>query len=161
MTESIKSIGVKQVLHYLDSDPDANIPKILAWVDRFDRHDQIKEKRTTLHAVLEDHSSNWAADYGNKLNMDLETLDSIIVQGKKLGIFMYIYSGGEPLVRKNDIVTLCERHPECMFLAFTNATLIDEAFADTMLEVRNLSAKCAQAADNWEPVANRLWNERN
>ena len=137
MTESIKSIGVKQVLHYLDSDPDANIPKILAWVDRFDRHDQIKEKRTTLHAVLEDHSSNWAADYGNKLNMDLETLDSIIVQGKKLGIFMYIYSGGEPLVRKNDIVTLCERHPECMFLAFTNATLIDEAFADTMLEVRN------------------------
>ncbi|MGB4586124.1 MAG: hypothetical protein WBH66_03640 [Rectinemataceae bacterium] len=62
LTESIKSIGVKQVLHYLDSDPDANIPKILAWVDRFDRHDQIKDKRTALHAVLEDHSSNWAAD---------------------------------------------------------------------------------------------------
>ncbi|HWR12751.1 MAG TPA: radical SAM protein [Rectinemataceae bacterium] len=79
----------------------------------------------------------WAADYGNKLSMDLETLDSIIVQGKELGTFMYIYSGGEPLTRKDDIVALCERHPECMFLAFTNATLIDEAFADTMLRVKN------------------------
>lgn len=43
----------------------------------------------------------WAADYGNKLSMDYETLDNIITQGKELGTYMYIYSGGEPLVRKN------------------------------------------------------------
>lgn len=79
----------------------------------------------------------WAAEYGNKLNMSLETLDSIIEQGKKLGTYMYIYSGGEPLVRKNDIIKLCEKHSDCAFLAFTNATLIDEAFADEMLRVKN------------------------
>src|SRR5690606_33309863 len=50
---------------------------------------------------------------------------------------MYIYSGGEPLVRKKDIIRLCEAHPECEFLAFTNGTLIDEEFADEMLRVRN------------------------
>lgn len=203
LTESIKSIGVKQVLHYLDSDPNANIPKILAWVDRFDRHDQLKSSREMIRRVLEDRTNNWyrfmeslysdidpevrktifenfvfnsammgakrkekamqkydcnipwailmdptsacnlncigcwAANYGNKLNMDLRTLDSIIVQGKELGTFMYIYSGGEPLIRKNDIIALCKKHPECLFLTFTNGTLIDEAFADTMLEVRN------------------------
>ncbi|HBC27240.1 MAG TPA: radical SAM protein, partial [Ruminococcaceae bacterium] len=41
----------------------------------------------------------WAADYGNRLSMDLKTLDKIILQGKELGIYFYIYSGGEPLVR--------------------------------------------------------------
>ena len=68
----------------------------------------------------------WAADYGNKMNMDYGTLDRIIEQGKKLGTYMYIYSGGEPLVRKDDIIRLCEKHNDCAFLAFTNATLIDE-----------------------------------
>ena len=79
----------------------------------------------------------WAAEYGDKLNMSLETLDSIIRQGKELGTYMYIYSGGEPLVRKKDIIKLCEMHPDCEFLAFTNATLIDEACADEMLRVQN------------------------
>ncbi len=79
----------------------------------------------------------WAADYGNKMNMDYETLDSIIEQGKKLGTYMYIYSGGEPLVRKDDIIKLCEKHDDCAFLAFTNATLIDEKFANEMLRVKN------------------------
>ncbi|MEA4923021.1 MAG: radical SAM protein [Eubacteriaceae bacterium] len=79
----------------------------------------------------------WAAEYGNKLNMDLATLDKIITEGKSLGTFMYIYSGGEPLVRKDDIIKLCEMHPDCQFLAFTNSTLIDEEFADEMLRVKN------------------------
>lgn len=81
----------------------------------------------------------WAAEYGNKLNLSLEELDSVIQQGKAMGTYFYIYSGGEPLVRKTDIITLCERHPDCAFLAFTNATLIDEAFADEMLRVKNFA----------------------
>ena len=79
----------------------------------------------------------WAAEYGNKLNLSLEELDSIIRQGKELGVYFYIYSGGEPLVRKDDILRLCRMHDDCVFLAFTNATLIDEAFAKEMLDVRN------------------------
>lgn len=79
----------------------------------------------------------WAAEYGNKSNMSYETLNDIITQGKKLGTYMYIYSGGEPLVRKDDIIKLCEVHSDCEFLSFTNATLIDEAFADEMLRVKN------------------------
>lgn len=79
----------------------------------------------------------WAAEYGHKLNLTLDELESIIEQGEALGCYLYIYSGGEPLVRKKDILTLCERHPECGFLAFTNGTLIDDAFADEMLRVGN------------------------
>ena len=79
----------------------------------------------------------WAAEYGNKLNMSLETMDNIIRQGKELGTYMYIFSGGEPMVRKDDIIRLCETHPDCMFLAFTNGTLIDGKFAEEMLRVKN------------------------
>lgn len=79
----------------------------------------------------------WAAEYGNKLNLTCEEIDDIICQGKELGIYMYIYTGGEPLVRKADLIHLCEKHSDCVFLCFTNATLIDEAFADEMLRVGN------------------------
>ena len=58
----------------------------------------------------------WAAEYGGKLNLTLEEMDSIVSQGKKLGTYMYIFTGGEPLVRKKDVLALCERHPDCEFL---------------------------------------------
>ena len=79
----------------------------------------------------------WAVEYGNQLNLSLETIDSIIRQGKELGTYMYIYTGGEPMVRKSDLIKLCEMHPDCEFLSFTNGTLIDEAFCQEMLRVKN------------------------
>ena len=65
----------------------------------------------------------WAAEYGNKLNLSFEEIDNIITQGKELGVYFYIYTGGEPLVRKKDIIRLCEKHSDCIFLSFTNANL--------------------------------------
>ncbi len=79
----------------------------------------------------------WAAEYGNRLNLSFDEIDDIIRQGKELGVYMYIYTGGEPLVRKADIIRICEKHDDCIFLCFTNGTLIDEAFADEMLRVKN------------------------
>ena len=81
----------------------------------------------------------WAAEYGNKLNLSFEELDDIIRQGKEMGVYFYLFAGGEPLVRKKDIIRLCEKHDDCMFTAFTNGTLIDEAFADEMLRVKNFA----------------------
>lgn len=80
----------------------------------------------------------WAAEYGHKLNLTYDEIDDIICQGKELGVYMYIYTGGEPLVRKKDLIKLCEKHSDCVFLCFTNATLIDEDFANEMLRVGNL-----------------------
>lgn len=79
----------------------------------------------------------WAAKYGDKLNLTYDDIDSIIEQGKALGIYFYIYTGGEPLVRKHDLIRLCEKHSDCIFLCFTNATLIDKAFCLEMLRVKN------------------------
>ena len=79
----------------------------------------------------------WAAEYGHKQNLTYEEIDSIINQGVKLGTHVYIYTGGEPLVRKHDLINLCEAHPNCAFLSFTNATLIDEEFVQDMIRVAN------------------------
>lgn len=79
----------------------------------------------------------WAADYGKSLSMSYDELSDIIRQGKELGVYMYLFSGGEPLTRKADIIRLCEEHNDCQFLAFTNGTLIDADFAREMLRVKN------------------------
>ena len=79
----------------------------------------------------------WAADYGHSLNLTYEDIDSIINQGVELGTHVYIYTGGEPIVRKKDLIRLCEAHPDCAFLCFTNATLIDEEFCQDVLRVKN------------------------
>jgi len=81
----------------------------------------------------------WAAEYGNKLNLTFDELDSIVTQGKKLGIYFYLLSGGEPLVRKDDIIKLCKKHNDCAFLSFTNGTLVDQDFCDQMRKVGNLT----------------------
>lgn len=203
LKETLQAFGLKKVLSYLENDPDNNIPKIIEWIEKFDKEKSISSQLSIVKSAIEDKDSNWyklikslytdidyevrktlfenflinatiigmarqekakkkyncnipwailmdptsscnlkctgcwAAEYGNKLNMSFETLDDIIRQGKELGTYMYIYSGGEPLVRKDDIIKLCEKHNDCTFLAFTNATLIDEIFADEMLRVKN------------------------
>ena len=92
----------------------------------------------------------WAAEYGHKLNLSYDEIDSIIRQGKELGVHIYIYTGGEPLVRKHDLMRLCEAHSDCAFLCFTNATLIDEEFCQEMIRVKNfipaISAEGDEAA---------------
>lgn len=111
------------------------------------KRDQVKEEHgcNVPWAILLDPTTAcnlkctgcWAAEYGGHLHLTYETIDSIIEQGKELGTYMYIYTGGEPMVRKHDLIRLCEKHSDCVFLAFTNATLIDERFTDEMLRVKN------------------------
>ena len=51
-----------------------------------------------------------------------------LLKEKELGIHFYIMTGGEPLVRKNDILKLGKEHNDCVFMFFTNGTLIDQKF---------------------------------
>jgi MoaA/NifB/PqqE/SkfB family radical SAM enzyme len=81
----------------------------------------------------------WAADYKKGDNLSYEKLDEVMTECEELGILDVFFSGGEPLMRKNDILKLCRKHRKITFSAFTNATLIDETFADQIAEVKNLN----------------------
>ncbi|HJJ66204.1 MAG TPA: radical SAM protein [Methanocorpusculum sp.] len=205
MKQRLQAFGIKRILNYLDADPDENIPKVLDWVEKFDKDKTLvkdgplptvkrvlsdkegvwykfvrdlysdvdddvrkkvfenfivnsvilgREKKIRLReeegcnipwAILMDPTSAcnlkcvgcWAAEYGHQMKLSLEEWDSIITQAKEMGTYFFIYSGGEPLVRKKDIIKMCEKHSDCIFLSFTNGTLIDEEFAQEMLRVGN------------------------
>ena len=79
----------------------------------------------------------WAAEYGNHLQMTYDDLNKVITESKELGTYVFLYTGGEPLVRKNDLIRICKENPDCLFLSFTNGTLCDDAFADQVKEVGN------------------------
>lgn len=204
-SETMKKLGFSAAYSYLVRNPEENLPKLMAWADRFAGQgpDSFPAQRDAFRNVIHHPESNWyqlimkvlnevdegvvkaifsnfflnanligwktqekyrkkyncnipwailldptsacnlhctgcwAAEYGNKLNLSYDEMDSIITQGKKLGVYLYIYTGGEPLMRKKELIALCNQHKDCIFLAFTNATLIDETFADDMLRVKN------------------------
>ena len=81
----------------------------------------------------------WAADYKKSSSLSNDLIGRVIKEGKELGIYMYIFSGGEPLTRKEDILDLCRKHNDCMFSCFTNGTFIDKKFARDLAEVGNFS----------------------
>ncbi len=81
----------------------------------------------------------WSGTYGHKNNMTFEDMDKIITQGKELGIYVYIMTGGEPMVRKKDILKLIEKHHDCYFAAFTNSTLIDEELCQELERLGNMT----------------------
>lgn len=201
MKDGMQNFFISQALKYIEGNPEENIPKLMALVDKFTPDGWYESQRTAIRnvineknnwyqlilkiyeldpgvrksflqnfllnaslkgsatqdsvsekedcnvpwAILLDPTSAcnlkctgcWAAEYGHKLNLSVETIDSIIRQGKELGTYMYIYTGGEPMVRKKDLIKICEMHPDCEFLAFTNGTLIDEEFCREMLRVKN------------------------
>ncbi len=81
----------------------------------------------------------WAAEYGHRQSLTNEEMDSIVSQGKEMGTHFYMLTGGEPLIRKDDIVALARKHRDCTFVIYTNATLVDQKFCDDMNEVGNIS----------------------
>ena len=81
----------------------------------------------------------WSAEYGHKYSLTLEEMQSVVAQGRELGTHLYMMTGGEPLIRKDDIFKLCEENPDCMFLCYTNATLVDDAFCKEMNRLGNLT----------------------
>ena len=102
-----------------------NIP----WLILFDPTDACN-----LHCV-----GCWSGTYGHKNNLTYEDMNKIVSQGKELGTYFYMMTGGEPTVRKNDILRLAEEHNDCYFALFSNSTLIDDELCKEVVRLGNIS----------------------
>lgn len=89
----------------------------------------------------------WAAEYGHKSNLTLDEMRRIVTEAKALGTHFYMFTGGEPLIRKKDILTLARENKDCIFLAYTNATLVDEQFCEDMKACGNLALAISLEGD--------------
>lgn len=81
----------------------------------------------------------WSGTYGHKNNLSYEDMDKIVTEGKELGAHLFMMTGGEPLVRKKDILRLAEKHNDCEFSLFTNSTLIDEELCKEVIRLGNIT----------------------
>lgn len=81
----------------------------------------------------------WAAEYGNKSNLTLDEMRKIVTESKALGTHFFMFTGGEPLVRKKDIITLTKENKDCIFLIFTNGTLVDDELCRQVKESGNVA----------------------
>ena len=80
----------------------------------------------------------WSGTYGKKDNLSYETMDRIVSESKELGTHMFLLTGGEPMVRKNDIFRLAEKHYDCEFVIFTNSTFINDEVCKKCVELGNI-----------------------
>ena len=81
----------------------------------------------------------WSGTYGHKNNLSFEDMDKIVTEGKELGVYLYMMTGGEPLVRKKDILKLAEKHNDVEFSLFDNSTLIDDEFCKEVVRLGNIT----------------------
>ena len=81
----------------------------------------------------------WAGEYHKHESLTLEEMQDIVRQAKKLGTRVFMLTGGEPLIRKADVLKIAAAHRECTFLIYTNATLIDEALVTEVKRLGNIS----------------------
>lgn len=74
----------------------------------------------------------WAAEYGHKSNLTLDEMRKIVTESKALGTHFFMFTGGEPLIKKEEILTLARENSDCIFLAYTNGTLVDDKFCEDL-----------------------------
>lgn len=79
----------------------------------------------------------WAGAYETH-TLPFERLDRLFTEAEELGIRWIVLSGGEPFAYKR-LLELVDRHPDLVFMAYTNGTLIDDGTADRLAELANLS----------------------
>ncbi len=70
--------------------------------------------------------------------MTPDQLKSLVSQCVDLGVSFLVLAGGEPLIRKDDILPLARDFPDLIFAIYTNGLLIDETLANQLSERKNI-----------------------
>lgn len=200
----LKAFGITKALNYLDRDPDANLPKLMEWLDKYAGGRLSPPYQALFHQVMTDPHNNWnqlirsmytdidttvlkkifenfiihghlldwpakkasgelgqaqapwsviidpsfpcsmdcagcgASIFGVRPSMEFDCLDEELEARKARDCHLFIFSGGSPLTRHEEIIALCNKHTDCVFAVFTPPAAITPSLCTDMLRVRNL-----------------------
>ena len=200
----LKAFGISKALDYLDRDPDANLPRLMEWLDKYAGERLSPPYQALFHQVMTDPDNNWhqlirsmytdidnsilkkifenfiihghlldwpakkedgqlsqdqapwsviidpsfpctmdctgcgASIFGVRPSMEFDSLDEQLEARKARGCHLFIFSGGNPLARQEEIIALCNKHTDCVFAVFTPPTSITPSLCEDLLRVRNL-----------------------
>ena len=82
-------------------------------------------------------SGCWVSAGGRKA-LSIAQLNGIITESKRQGSYFFGILGGEPLMYKGLLETM-EKHSDCYFQLFTNATLLTEEVAFRLKKMGNVT----------------------
>ena len=200
----LKAFGISKALDYLDRDPDANLPRLMEWLDRYAGVHLSPPYQSLFHQAMTDPDNNWhqlirsmytdidssilkkifenfiihggllewpgkkeagalgqdeapwsviidpsfpcamncagcgASIFGVRPSMEFDSLDEELEARKARGCHLFIFNGGNPLARQEEIIALCNKHTDCVFAVFTPPTSITPSLCEDLLRVRNL-----------------------
>ena len=80
----------------------------------------------------------YAGKYSKKEDLGLGTLERLIFECERLGIYFITISGGEPFILGDDLLEILGRHPSILFQIYTNGTLIDSSIARRLADIGNV-----------------------
>ena len=80
----------------------------------------------------------YAGEYKQDQDLEFKTVDRVINEGKKLGVYFYTISGGEPYVWPG-LLKLFKKHSDCYFQTYTNGTLINDQLAKKLAKLGNVA----------------------
>ena len=200
----LKAFGISKALDYLGRDPDANLPRLMEWLDKYAGERLSPPYQTLFHQAMTDPDNNWhllirsmytdidnrilkkifenfiihghlldwpakkedgqlsqdqapwsviidpsfpcamdctgcgASIFGVRPSMEFDSLDEELEARKARGCHLFIFSGGNPLARQEEIIALCNKHTDCVFAVFTPPASITPSLCEDLLRVRNL-----------------------
>ena len=200
----LKAFGISKALDYLDRDPDANLPRLMEWLDKYAGERLSPPYQALFHQAMTDPDNNWhqlirsmytdidnrilkkifenfiihghlldwpakkedgqlsqdqapwsviidpsfpcamdctgcgASIFGVRPSMEFDSLDEELEARKARGCHLFIFSGGNPLARQEEIIALCNKHTGCVFAVFTPPASITPSLCEDLLRVRNL-----------------------
>lgn len=78
-----------------------------------------------------------ADENGAVHGLNFDEIDSVVEQGKELGVYIYCFNGTVSPTRRSDLIALCNKNSECVFMFQTDGLCIDAEIAEDLLRVKN------------------------
>ncbi len=89
----------------------------------------------------------YAGDYPVENELSIDEIEQLFCSAEKIGVFLFVITGGEPLMREG-IIDLFQRHNKLLFLLITNGLLVNKDLVNEIVSSGNIIP--VVSVDGWK-----------